>query len=295
MTAPQPSHRFAHHAMNTTFELLVRGVEEGYAKEAARAAFVELERVEKELSRYIEYSDVAQINRLRVGESARVGVATWECLRLAQQMFEETNGAFDVTIGALKDRWQGHSTKTALAAARALTGMHLLKINEAEHTVAVTVNGVLVDLGAIGKGYAVDQMVALLREWSIEDALVHSGQSTAFAIGSWQVAIRDPLQENHVLGHVHLCERALSGSGLSIHGLHIIDPRTGHPTQDKRGAWAIAPSAALSDALATAFMVMSPEEIEGYCRSHADVAAMIVTGAPDNYAIKRFGSWEIGA
>jgi len=158
--------------------------------------------------------------------------------------------------------------------------------------VGLLADGVIVDLGAIGKGYAVDQMTALLRDWSIEEALVHSGESSAFALGSWSVAIRDPEGQEEILGCVQLRDRSLSGSGLLLHGRHIIDPRTGRPAEGKRGAWAAAPSAAASDALSTAFMVMSSGEVREYCRRHDDVSAMIVSGSPGRYELLRFGEWE---
>ena len=275
-------HRFAREAMSTTFEIVVRGAEKEYARQAARAAFQELDRIEKELSRFISYSDVAQINRLRAGESVRAGIATLECLRLAQQVHDETGGAFDVTY-----LWRAARSHPSLA-----TGPSPLSINEPDHSVGVMADGVIVDLGAIGKGYAVDQITALLRDWSIEEALVHSGESSAFALGSWSVAIRDPERQEEILGRVQLRDRSLSGSGLLLHGAHIIDPRTGRPAEGKRGTWALAPSAAASDALSTAFMVMSPSEVEEYCRQHTDISGMIVTGNPGGYELLRFGNWE---
>jgi thiamine biosynthesis lipoprotein len=262
-------------------------MEKDYARQAARAAFEEVDRIEKELSRFIASSDVSQINRLRAGESVRVGIATFECLQLAKRVHEETNGAFDVTIGALLGGAKDQSARHF--------GMHLLRINETEHSVGVETEGVMIDLGAIGKGYAVDQIAAILHDWSIEDALIHSGESTVLALSSWEVAMRDPERQEKVLGHVQLHDRALSGSGLLLHGQHIIDARTGRPAEGKRGTWALAPSGAESDALSTAFMVMSTAEVEEYCRAHQDVSAMLVVGAEPGkggYEVKRFGLWN---
>jgi thiamine biosynthesis lipoprotein len=233
------------------------------ARHAARAAFQELDRLEKELSRFISYSDVAQINRLRAGEAVRVGIGTMECLRLALRIHDETGGAFDVTY-LRKDQKPGFSKKPGFL------------IDEAEHSIGVLADGVVVDLGAIGKGYAVDQVIALLRDWSIEEALVHSGESSVYALGSWPVAIRNPVRQEETLGNIELRDRSLSGSGMLLHGRHIIDPRTGRPAQGKHGTWAMAPSAAESDAMSTAFMVMSAAEVEGYCERHPHISAMIL-------------------
>jgi len=290
--------------MGTRFEVIVAGQQADYARQAASAAFDELDRLEEALSRFIAYSDVSQINRLRAGQSVRVGPAAFECLELAARVHAETTGAFDVTIGPLLACWRADDgsprtpSQDELAAARARTGMRLLDINEREHTIGVRADGVRIDLGGIGKGYAVDQIGDLLREWSIDVALIHGGESTALAMGSppgengWSLAIRGAGKEMKALSSVRLRNRALSGSGMGPRDPHIIDPRTGRPARGKLGAWAAAPSAALSDALSTAFMVMSADEAREYCRRHPDVAAMLAIEDAGELKIVRFGKWE---
>ncbi|MBM4081839.1 MAG: FAD:protein FMN transferase [Planctomycetes bacterium] len=287
-----PLHRFAMDAMATTFEIVIRSGDKVYAKSAAMAAFDEVKRIETELSRFIPSSDVSQINRLRAGQSLRVGIAAFDCLRLAKAVHAETGGAFDVTIGALMACWRTEQpSPDDLSAARARTGMGLLRIDEATHTVGPTVDGLQVDLGSIGKGYAVDKMVELLREWSVTDALVHAGESSVSAMGTWDVALRDPQKQTEVLGHLSLYDRSLSGSGLSLQGQHILDPRTGRPVEGKLATWALAPSAALSDALSTAFMLMSASEIERYCAVNPEVSAAVLPTSPSS-RLMRFGAWS---
>jgi thiamine biosynthesis lipoprotein len=151
----------------------------------------------------------------------------------------------------------------------------------------------------MGKGYAVDQMAKLLREWSIDVALVHGGYSSVLALDAppdmkgWPVTLSHPGKQKTTLAKLYFHGRALSGSGLQK-GQHIIDPRTGRPVKAKRAAWSSAPDAATGDALSTAFMVMDPDEIEEYCRRHPDVAAMIILQAEDGRKeeVLCFGSWE---
>lgn len=282
--------------MGTTFEIVVHGEEQTYARQAARAAFRELRGLEEELSRFIPCSDVAQINRLRAGEVVRVGPATLECLELARRVHSETNGAFDVTIGPLLACWLAEDgtartpTDDDLAEARARTGMSLLSIQPGEHMVGLERDGVVVDLGGIGKGYAVDRLAEFLRDWEIGDALIHSGESTALAMGSWSVAIRDPGAQAEGLERFSLRDRALSGSGIALHGAHILDPRTGRPAGGKLATWAAAPNAALSDALSTAFMVMSPDEVGAYCAVHPEVSAILLSESGAGREVIRFGS-----
>jgi thiamine biosynthesis lipoprotein len=166
-------------------------------------------------------------------------------------------------------------------------------VDRASRTVFVSADNVEIDLGGVGKGYAVDRVADVLRDWNIDSALVNAGQSTLLALGCapdgqpWRIAIRDPRDHARSLGAVRLADRALSGSGVALHGQHIIDPRSGAPARGGLGAWALAPDAALSDALSTAFMILSDDEIEAYCADHNAVGAIMfpegVEGVPRTF------------
>lgn len=278
--------RLEHDAMACTFGLDIAGADQGYAAQAARAAFDEIDRLEQILSRFIAHSEIAQINALTPGRSIRVGPETIECLQLASQVYAETNGAFDISF---------RSQRRAGGADR-MSGPPPLVFDPVSHAVGVQVSGVVLDLGALGKGYAVDRAVAILREWGITAALVHSGQSSVRALGhapdapAWRLALRDPDDDAATLATVSLCDRALSGSGQRRHDRHIIDPRTGRPADAVRGAWAVAPTAALSDALSTAFMIMTADEIEHLCRQRGDVSAILRPQTPSGQGLVCLGA-----
>jgi len=286
--------------MGSIFEIFMIEENPAYAYDAARACFEELDRLEEELSRFLPSSDVSRINSLAPGQRIRVGLAAMECLKLAAQVNADTNGAFDVTVGAilkcLRAAHDGKPDEGDLARALALTGMSLLEIDASGHSVGVRKSGVLIDLGAVGKGYALDRMAELLRDWSIPNAVLHGGQSSALAIGNppgrkgWPLTLRDPQNDSGSLGHISLSDASLSGSGILLQGHHIVDPRTGRPATEKLGAWCAAPSGALSDCLSTAFMLMSPLEIERYSRQHPGVSAMIMLSENDGRTIMRFGA-----
>ena len=294
--------RFAHDAMATTFEVFILGEEGDYARQAAEAAFDELGRLELELSRFIETSDVSRISGLDAGGSARVGIAAFECIELASRVHAETGGAFDVTVGALEELWgaaEGEPSEEELAGARDRTGIRLIETSDEHHTVGVRVAGLRLDLGGIGKGYALDRMAELLHDWSIERALVHSGESSVVAMGSppggdaWSLELRDPADDARTIGTFRLRgSRSLSGSGRLLHGSHILDPRTGRPAEAALGAWAAAPSAALADALSTAFMVMSTAEVAEYCAEHADVSGMVMSAVEGDRPPMVFGECD---
>lgn len=298
--------RFSHEAMATTYEVIVVHEDEQYAKQAAAAAFEEVDRLEGELSRFIENSDISGINSLPANKSMQLGLDSFACLQISATIHTETGGAFDITIGSLFKCWRNKdgTLREPLAEeldfARKHTGTNLLQLDEASHTVELLTAPVLVDLGGVGKGYAVDRMAELLREWSIDIALISGGYSSVLALDAppgtqgWPLTLSNPDDHQQILARPRLRNRALSGSGVQK-GQHIIDPRTGRPVKGKRAAWSSAPDAATADALSTAFMIMSHDEIERYCSEHPEVLAMIIIenghkeGRKEN--IRRIGAW----
>jgi thiamine biosynthesis lipoprotein len=333
--------RFSHEAMATTFELLIVHKDERYAAQAAAAAFDEVDRLERELSRFIENSDVARINNLPANQPLQLGLDTFECLKIAEQVYTETNGAFDITIGTLlkcwrnddgpdrrasgRSRWTSGSPKEIpmdIGIARMHTGMNLLQLNETEHTITLSASPMHVDLGGIGKGYAVDRVAELLREWSIDVALISGGYSSVLALDApvarasrpriagrmpathkarmaspqkgWPLTMTNPTGDKEILARPFLENSALSGSGVQKGG-HIIDPRTARAVKGRRAAWSSAPDATSADALSTAFMIMEIEEIKNYCSKHPDTMAMVILEEQDEHLqqeILRFGAWE---
>ncbi|MCI0697126.1 FAD:protein FMN transferase [candidate division KSB1 bacterium] len=300
-------HRFAHQAMATIYEIFIVNEDAGYAQQAAQEAFDELDRLEQELSRFIENSDISRLNHLAANQPLRIGLDAFECLKLAARIFDETNGAFDVTVGPLMKCWLNPDktlrtpSPEELEVARRNIGMQLLELNESQYTVMLKSSPVHIDLGAIGKGYAVDVLTKLLLEWDIDTALIHGGTSSVFALGSppgkngWPLTLSSPTNRQKTLARLHLRNQAVSGSGLQK-GQHIINPRTAKPLQGKHASWAIAPQAATTDAISTAFMIMTPEEIEEYCKQHPEVRAMIFLADEDvegeQVKILRYGSWK---
>jgi len=296
--------RFSHEAMATTFEVFILHEDGHYAQQAAQAAFDKLDELEQELSRYVENSDISRINNLAAGQSAKVGPDTFECLQISRRIFAETNGAFDITVGYLMSCWLNPDTtlrvpsKEELNLARQRTGMNHLQLDESGYTVQLLRDDVQIDLGGIGKGYAIDKMAELLRDWSIDVALIHGGYSTALGIGApkgkqgWPVTLSNPRNRRQTLAGLSLRNQALSGSGLQK-GRHIIDPRKQEPVEGSSAAWACACDAATADALSTAFMVMSPDEINQYCSRHPDVLAMVILDEKDQgKKILRYGQWK---
>jgi thiamine biosynthesis lipoprotein len=286
--------------MATLFEVVTAGEDESFAAGGARAAFEEIDRLEQELSRFLPNSDVSRINNLQADRPVCVSADTFECLRLCMQYHEESSGAFDVTTGALKDCWIGKDRSPRVPApeevleARLRCGMSRLELDVSTMSVRVRSPGILLDLGAIGKGFAVDRAAALLREWGVGSALVHGGGSSTYAFGEcggrpgWPVTLSNPAGASGVLERINLNDQGLGGSGVT-HGRHIIDPRRGEPAESRRAAWVLSPGAARSDALSTACMILTQEEISGLVARSEDLRAITIDETSGE--ILRFGRW----
>lgn len=283
-----PLHQLGAQAMATEFRISIAGGSETRAQVIAAEVLRDLEPLESELSRFREGSDIARINALGPGEKTTLGEAAYDCIALAIDVHGATRGAFDISIAPLVAIWQNpdHSPRTPSESertrARAAVGIDKITLNPETPEILVNADEVWLDLGGIGKGYALDQMALLLREREIDNALLDAGGSTLLAMGDgpdgkgWPVGFGQP-----ELPGVELVDRALSGSAFSERGEHIIDPRTGRPVPAaKGGAWALAQSAALADALSTAFLVMADHEIRSLCEEYPEIGAVIPDASP---------------
>jgi thiamine biosynthesis lipoprotein len=265
---------YRHEAMATYFELNIDGKEGAYARQAAGAAFRELDRLEGELSRFVESSDIARASRLGSGASIVIGDDAMECLLIAAEIAQETGRAFDPAYGSERG-------PDLAADAPAFT------LDPAAHMLTARASRLRLDLGAVGKGYALDRMAGVLGEWGVGSACLNSGGSTALALdgppssAGWPVG----LGEGDSRRELALARSALSGSGLAVKGTHLVDPRTRGAAARTLRAWASSPSAAVADALSTAFFVMEDAQVAEFCAAHQDVGAALARpdGALDLY------------
>jgi thiamine biosynthesis lipoprotein len=240
-------HIFNHHAMATQFQARIADVEKTYAAQAAQAAFALTDELESHLSRFRANSDISRITQLAPGEKMRLSEPVFACLEIAKKMEAATHGAFSVTAAALKSQpAQPHWT--------------LLK---EQFSIRCDAGKLEFDLGAIGKGFALDRMAEILREWDCPAFLLVAGGSSILAgdapagTSGWSCGVADDNSPHRYW----LKNCSLSGSGLAVKGPHIFDPRTGQPAHRQNRAWALAETAAESDALSTACMVLDGAKI----------------------------------
>lgn len=275
-----PAVTLARHAMATRFEIVLPGDNPAALRAAGEEALAEIEGLEARLSLFQAGSEIAHVNARAAREPVRVTPEVFALLQRAQKLHQDSGGAFDITIAPLVRCWgfmggSGHlPAANELAAARAIVGMSLVHLNPADFTVRFAREGVMLDLGAIGKGYAIERAAEVLRDAGVTSALVHGGTSTVQALGHppeaecWKVAIERPAAvpggPTVPLASVPLKDEAMSVS--AIHGRffeaqgrtygHILDPRTGEPATGAVLAAVVLPSATETDALSTALLTL---------------------------------------
>ena len=275
MTAQHPT-TVAAEAMATRFEVALHGAPEATLRAAAEEALAEIVRLESILSLYQPTSEIAHLNQRASLEPVRVSPEVFTLLKRCVDLSQQTQGTFDITLAPLMKCWRfindtgAEPTTDAITAALACTGMQHLQLDATNITVQFARDSVMLDLGSIGKGYALECAAALLLENEFENFLIHGGTSTVCAHGAqangapWRVAVEHPDGNQLPQQFVDLQNESLSVSGIGGKSFidakgdeqgHVIDPRTGRPTQAARVAVVVCDSATESDAWATAFLV----------------------------------------
>jgi thiamine biosynthesis lipoprotein len=296
---PVPAHipqtylvRVGRRAMACEFEVLLNAGQYADGIELAVAALDLVERLEDQLTSYRETSEVSQLNRTAAELEFTVEPRLFELLTLARQIHARTHGAYDITSGPLSKAWgfyrrAGRMPRDAdLAAARRLVGSDKLQLDPRRRTVRFPIAGMEINLGSIGKGYALDRVAEQLEASGLSDFFLHGGRSSVLARGSrslvdedgWWVGVCDPLRPARRLGELRLKNRGLATSGSGTQFFyhegrrfgHILDPRSGRPAEGMLSATVVARTAAEADALATAFYVLGPTAALDYCRRHSD-------------------------
>jgi thiamine biosynthesis lipoprotein len=247
-------HVFHHEAMKTTFTLRLISEDESLARNAANAAIELINTIENTLSRYIEGSDVWQINHMPSGETLFLTDHCDQCLRMALTVGSESEGLFDITLG----RQIEHQKNKIDAPRPQLEGQLMLDPDRpAIHCIEA---GREIDLGGIGKGYALDQIKALAQDWGISAALLSAGASTQLAYGdrTWPIT----LQGEHSTLVIDLQNQSLSVSGIDIQGNHIVAPDNSPLQYAYPRIWLSTSLATKADAYSTAALMMNREQLQ---------------------------------
>lgn len=308
-------------AMACRFEVVLPS-EAARHVDAARRALDEADRLEASLTVFRETSDLVRVNRTAASEPAEVDEQLFELLRLCGLLSARTDGAFDITSTPLSRCWgflyrDGRLPSDAeIDRARSIVGMGRIELDPRARTVRFRAAGVELNLGAIGKGYALDCMRALLERRGVRHALLSAGGSSVVAVGGrsaggragparrslggggWPIDLQSPLVTRDRLARVRLSNGALATSGAGeqfviVDGQrygHVLDPRTGRPARGVLSATVITKTAAVADALSTAFLVGGPELAGRYCDDHPDTL-VILTPDDGSERVRVLGSY----
>lgn len=301
--------RYSRTAMACEWEVRLNYHEQAIGTPPALAALDLIEDLEAQLTIYRDTSEVSRLNQLAAEQPMVVEERLFDLLGLAATIWQETGGAYDITSGPLTKVWGFYQRQGRLPSGEEITaaltkvGMQYLKLDPPARTVRFTRPGIELNLGSIGKGYALDRSAELFTAAGVPNYLLHGGNSSVLARGGqgtsdcWWIGVRDPLRSERRLLEVAARNRAVGTSGAAVQFFihrgerygHIIDPRSGWPARGLLSVTVLAPTAAKADALATAFYVLGPAGSREYLARHSEISALLFTAG------EKAGTWEVDA
>lgn len=310
VTPPSPSPAVCHEdtrvVMGCSATVRACGPDAAALPAIVGGALDEIDRVDRLMSHYRRDSPLSRLNREAASGPVAVEPELLDFLAECLRWSRESDGAFDVTVGPLMKAWgffrDGGRVPAEAELARVLetVGYRHVVLDQEAGTVRFDRPGVELDLGGIGKGYAVDRAVEVLRRRGILSALVNLGGSSVYGLGAppgreaWEVGLADPTSPGKTARTVKLRDRALSVSGgyerfFEKDGVtysHIMDPRTGRPVQGVLSVAVLTDSATAGDALDDVLFVLGPEEGRAHVRRVPGAEALV-------FLPKRSGGWKL--
>jgi FAD:protein FMN transferase len=279
--------------MGTRVYVQVWSEDAAKGNEAMDAVMAEMRRIDNLMSHYKPESQLSQINQRGNTEAVQVDKELFDLIKLSTHYSQITEGAFDITyasVGYMYDYPNHiHPNEAQIKSALPAINWHNLLLDEAHHTVRFEHPGMKIDLGGIGKGYAVDRCIDILKTRGFEHALVTAGGDSRFLgdhLGRpWLAAIRHPDNPELVVTRIPLTDSAVSTSGdyerfFDENGVryhHIIDPHTGHSANKVRSATIIAPTATQTDGMSKTAFVLGPEKALEIINRMPEYDAVFVT------------------
>jgi thiamine biosynthesis lipoprotein len=299
-----PLVRFSRRAMATTFEVAIPVGTHPNPLAAATSALDLIDELEDQMTVYREHSEVSYLNRAAAQSPVVVEAELFELFLRCAAWTRQTEGAFDLATGALVKTWGFFRREGRVPAPReriavmARTGFRHVILELSARSVKFRQPGLELNLGAVGKGYALDRAARLLFEqWDVRSALLHGGGSSAYAIGTppgqprgWPVRLKHPSEPDRSLGTIHLHDAGLGTSAATFQFFeykgeklgHLLDPRTGWPARGTASASVIAPTAAEADAMSTAAFILGNQGARRLTQLNPALGAVILPDDPDS-------------
>jgi FAD:protein FMN transferase len=265
------------YAMGTEYTMDLYGPNITMLEGAAEQAAEEVKRLDQLISNYLPDSELSRVNQGAYEHPVAVSPELFQLLSDCLRYSHESEGSFDITVGPLMKVWgfykgSGHLPHRAeIRTALDEIGYGNVQLDAVHHTVRFTKKGMSLDPGGVGKGYAVDKMVAILRANGIRSGLVSGGGSSIYGIGTppnedkgWYIRIRDPKDERKTAAEVYLRDNSISTSGnyekfFFAEGKlysHIMDPRTGYPSEGMLSVSVMAPRTLDSEIWAKPYYIL---------------------------------------
>jgi thiamine biosynthesis lipoprotein len=263
-------------AMGSVTTIVAYGPDAGRLRTAIGEALHEMQRLDEMLSNYKPHSEWSELNRTAADKPFHASEELFDLLVSCVEYSRESEGTFDISVGPLMKVWgfykgSGHMAHaTAVAGALDLVGYRNIILDAKARTVRFSKHGVELDPGGVGKGYAVDRMVDVLRKYGVRRALVSAGGSSIYAMGAppgkegWDIHLIDPRKPGTTVETVTLRDQSLSTSGsyekfFYADGKmwsHIMDSRTGYPSQGMLSVSVIAPKTLDSEVWAKPYYIL---------------------------------------
>ncbi|MGC4028404.1 MAG: FAD:protein FMN transferase [Steroidobacteraceae bacterium] len=278
--------------MGTRVAVEVWAPDRASGETAIDAVFADMRRIDERMSTYKETSEISKVNREAAQHPVPISAELFSLIETAQQYSALSDGVFDITyasVGYLYD-YRNHRRPDGKAIAEALHSVDYrqLKLDKAAGTIAFGRPGMRIDLGGIGKGYAVDRGIDILKQLGYGHAMVNAGGDTR-VVGDrfgkpWMIGIRHPDRKDEVVLRIPLQDAAFSTSGDyerffdegGVRYHHIIDPRTGTSPHAVRSATIIAPTATRTDGLSKTVFILGPVKGIEFINRLPDVDAIVI-------------------
>lgn len=273
--------------MGVAVGISVYASDEADARDAGAAAFAEFARLDSILSDYRPSSELSRLSSTAVNTPTEISPTLYDVLQRSQQFTAESGGAFDVTCGAIVRLWRdARKTRRLPAAAdlqsaRRTVGGLRLSSHDGRSYAEITVPGTRLDVGGIGKGYAADAAMKVLREHGIQSALIQAGGDVLASAAppgeaGWQFDLGDGQLER--ISNIAVSTSGDSEQFVDIGGVrysHVVDPRTGQALTNHAAATIYAPDSTLADALSKALTVLDEDGAKKLLDLHHNVRAVI--------------------
>ena len=298
-------------AMKDEFEVVFSRLDFPQGTEAAMDALDEVERLEKVLSVFRFDSRVKYINLAAHEDPVKLDRELFDLIAMCLEMAEATGGAVDITCGPFWRIWgfarreNRIPSELEIESARDVVGYRLVELDPEAKTIRFKKQGVELNFGCVGKGFALDVGARKLREQELDRFLFRGGLSSFLAEGKdWMIGVAHPMRHGQRLAELTLDGEAVGTSGSDKQFFrynghrysHLIDPRTGRPAEGVLSVTVLAPNGTLAELLSTAFFVLGPEKTEAYCTEHPEIAVLMTLpiSRRAGFEVRHWGFQEVG-